>query len=103
MFDETQALDTESTSDEKAEVCKESRKMVGYLKLFKQQGLSEKRYKIFEGENFIGRDESSDVFIPKKSLSKTHACIEVTDGLHLIFDNNSKNKTKRAKEMLPSW
>ena len=36
-------------------------------------------------------------FIVLKALSKKHACIEVQRDLHLIYDCESKNRTKKGK------
>ena len=42
-----------------------------------------------------------------KALSKKHACIEVQRDLHLIYDCESKNRTKKGKvsetNYLSSW
>ena len=45
-------------------------------------------------------------FIVLKALSKKHACIEVQRDLHLIYDCESKNRTKKGKvseNKLSSW
>ncbi|XP_031561221.1 mediator of DNA damage checkpoint protein 1-like isoform X3 [Actinia tenebrosa] len=100
-LDDTQALDLDEYDEtEEEQEVKRNRKQVGQLKVFRTGDFEEKIYDIFEGENFIGRDERTDVYIPRKSLSKTHACIEVSEGLHLVYDDNSKNRTRRDKMIL---
>ncbi|XP_041360299.1 LOW QUALITY PROTEIN: mediator of DNA damage checkpoint protein 1-like [Gigantopelta aegis] len=100
-LDQTQAIpidyDDDETDDETSEV---EKKPVAYLKLPCQKGVPEKLYSLFEGDNVIGRQEGCDVCIPIKALSKQHACIEIKGESHLIYDKESRNKTRRGKLFL---
>ena len=48
------------------------------------------------GETILGRGSESNLVIPAKSLSRTHATILVEDGTHFVQDLGSRNKTYRG-------
>ncbi|XP_070556425.1 mediator of DNA damage checkpoint protein 1-like isoform X1 [Ptychodera flava] len=93
--DATQAIDLDDDSEDEIQ-----KKPVAYLKLFTQKGVRETLYPVYEGDNKIGRHENIDISIPIKALSKQHACIQVSSDTHLIYDMDSRNKTKRNKMYL---
>ncbi|KAK6188768.1 hypothetical protein SNE40_004879 [Patella caerulea] len=99
-FDQTQAIQLSFEDETDDEENSSSKTPVSYLKVFKYKDLPEKEYPLYEGENIIGRDESCDICIPTKALSKQHACIEVKGDSHLLYDKKSLNKTRREKLFL---
>ncbi|XP_050402858.1 mediator of DNA damage checkpoint protein 1 [Patella vulgata] len=99
-FDQTQAIQLSFEDETDDEDNRSSKTPVSYLKVFKYKDLPEKEYPLYEGENIIGRDESCNICIPTKALSKQHACIEVKGDSHLIYDKKSLNKTRRGKLFL---
>ncbi|XP_071837278.1 uncharacterized protein [Apostichopus japonicus] len=98
-FDATQAIDLSDFEDDTQDES-EGKTALGYLKVFSNRGFQEKVYPVFEGENFIGRDDANQITIPVKSLSKQHACIEVHADTHLIYDLGSRNKCRKGKLFL---
>ncbi|XP_077990948.1 uncharacterized protein LOC144445280 [Glandiceps talaboti] len=92
--DATQAIDMDDDSED------DQKKPVGFLKVFTQKGVKETMYPVFEGENRIGRHDKVEISIPIKALSKQHACIKVSSGVHLLYDMDSRNKSKRHKMYL---
>ncbi|XP_071446811.1 mediator of DNA damage checkpoint protein 1-like [Hetaerina americana] len=64
--------------------------------------VNEKSFPIFLGDNKIGRDASScSVVIANMALSSQHAVIQGLEcGMFLIYDLNSRNKTKLGKMTL---
>ncbi|BFZ16444.1 hypothetical protein BsWGS_19482 [Bradybaena similaris] len=103
-FDQTQAVvisdleDDDLTDDLQSSAEKEPS---AYLRVLPQKGLPGSSYPLYEGDNIIGRQaDTCHVCISSKSLSKEHACIEITGDSHLIFDKGSRNKTRRGKLVL---
>ncbi|KAK0052143.1 mediator of DNA damage checkpoint protein 1, partial [Biomphalaria pfeifferi] len=74
---------------------------VSFLKVVLQCGLQETSYPLYEGDNIIGRSsDTCHICISSKSLSKEHACIQIVNDTHMIFDKRSRNKTRRGKLLL---
>ncbi|XP_033644760.1 mediator of DNA damage checkpoint protein 1-like isoform X2 [Asterias rubens] len=100
-FDQTQAIALDDYSDDTDDLGDpENKQPVGQLKVFSQKSFQETLFPVFEGDNFIGRHESNQICIPLKALSKRHACIEIQGDSHLIYDMESRNKTRRGKLFL---
>ncbi|XP_038057309.1 mediator of DNA damage checkpoint protein 1-like isoform X2 [Patiria miniata] len=100
-FDQTQAIALDDYSDDTDDLGDlDNKPPVGYLKVFSQKSFLETSFPVFEGDNFIGRHESNQICIPLKALSKKHACIEIQGDSHLIYDLESRNKTRRGKLFL---
>ncbi|XP_064116512.1 uncharacterized protein LOC135222356 [Macrobrachium nipponense] len=56
------------------------------------------KYEVYEGETKIGRDSAScAIVLSQKVLSKEHAALEVTSGVHTLVDLGSMNKTRIGK------
>lgn len=51
-------------------------------------------FRLGEGENAVGRDPASDVFIPSTSVSRHHAVITTRDETATVSDLKSKNGTR---------
>ncbi|XP_064115508.1 uncharacterized protein LOC135221698 [Macrobrachium nipponense] len=59
------------------------------------------KYEVYEGETKIGRDSAScAIVLSQKVLSKEHAALEVTSGVHTLVDLGSMNKTRIGKMAL---
>ncbi|GFN81430.1 mediator of DNA damage checkpoint protein 1 [Plakobranchus ocellatus] len=103
-FDQTQAIafDDQDFNDDTDELGPEGeKKPAGYLKVLLQKGLNETSHPLYEGDNIIGRNQDTcHVYIPSKSLSKEHACIQIVADVHMLFDKGSRNKTRRGKLIL---
>ncbi|CAG2210379.1 MDC1 [Mytilus edulis] len=94
-FDQTQALFLDEFEQDEDDVS-DNKNSVAILKVSCQKGFPEKSFPLYEGNNVIGRhEESCNVCIPLKGLSREHACIEIKGDSFLIYDKNSRNKTKR--------
>ncbi|XP_063439986.1 mediator of DNA damage checkpoint protein 1-like isoform X2 [Mytilus trossulus] len=94
-FDQTQALFLDEFEQDEDDVS-DNKKSVAILNVSCQKGFPEKSFPLYEGNNVIGRhEESCNVCIPLKGLSREHACIEIKGESFLIYDKNSRNKTKR--------
>ncbi|XP_014779488.1 mediator of DNA damage checkpoint protein 1 isoform X2 [Octopus bimaculoides] len=92
-LDVTQAITFSDVEDD----AEKSKLPVAHLTILNHQALKNKLFPIFRGKNIIGRHEHScEVCIPVKSLSKKHACIEVTGRSHLLYDMSSRNKSRRG-------
>ncbi|XP_048582894.1 mediator of DNA damage checkpoint protein 1 isoform X2 [Nematostella vectensis] len=101
-LDATQAIEWDGCedTDDTAELDRtRTKKLIGHLKVFQHHQTEEKIFEIYEGDNFIGRSDC-EITIPQKSLSKKHACIEAHEDLLLVYDNGSKNKTRKDKLIL---
>ncbi|ESP05696.1 hypothetical protein LOTGIDRAFT_152563 [Lottia gigantea] len=96
-FDQTQAISYSFEDDSEDNTEKTAEKTVAFLTVLKYKDLEEKEYPLFEGENIIGRQETCDICIPTKALSKQHSCIEIKSDSHFIYDKKSLNKTRRGK------
>ncbi|XP_077180641.1 mediator of DNA damage checkpoint protein 1 isoform X2 [Paroedura picta] len=103
-MDQTQLLDWpgESDPEEPSDGAVESPKPVGRLHLLSSKYGPEKDFWIYPGKNVIGRLESCPICLPVSSVSKTHAIIEVPspDGPHLLYDQESLNRTRRQRMIL---
>ncbi|CAH1775118.1 unnamed protein product, partial [Owenia fusiformis] len=100
-FDATQAVDFDCTQaiDDFPE--EDSKQNVGKLVVAEQKGFPFTEFVLQNGEKYvIGRNVKADIQIPLKGLSKEHCCIEVKDGVTLIWDMESRNKTRRNKMVL---
>jgi DNA-binding winged helix-turn-helix (wHTH) protein len=53
----------------------------------------QRRIPLHEGENIIGRDPKSDVWLDMAGVSRKHARVEICDGRAEIEDQGSKNGT----------
>ncbi|XP_052067194.1 mediator of DNA damage checkpoint protein 1-like isoform X2 [Mytilus californianus] len=96
-FDQTQALFLDEFEQEIDEDnVSDNKNSVAFLKVSCQKSFPEKSFPLYEGNNVIGRhEESCNVCISLKGLSREHACIEIKGESFLIYDKNSRNKTKR--------
>ncbi|XP_060095159.1 mediator of DNA damage checkpoint protein 1 [Heteronotia binoei] len=105
-MDQTQLLDWHEESDPEdpsgAGDAGESPKPVGRLHLLSSKYGPEKDFWIYLGKNVIGRLESCQICLPASSISKAHAVIEVPspDGPHLLYDQESLNRTRRQRMVL---
>ncbi|XP_022102274.1 mediator of DNA damage checkpoint protein 1-like [Acanthaster planci] len=100
-FDQTQAIPLDDYSDDTDDLGDpDDKQPAGYLKVFSQKSFNETSFPVYEGDNFIGRHESNEICIPLKAMSKKHACIEIQGDSHLIYDLESRNKTRRGKLFL---
>eukprot|EP00057_Strongylocentrotus_purpuratus_P015156 XP_011669630.1 PREDICTED: uncharacterized protein LOC105440799 [Strongylocentrotus purpuratus] len=100
-MDATQAIDfSDEESEEEHEHEPGQKKAVAFLHILAQKDVSASKHPIYEGDNFIGRHDSNSIHMPYKALSKQHACIEVQGNSHLIYDLDSRNKTRRGKMFL---
>ncbi|XP_072170057.1 uncharacterized protein [Diadema setosum] len=99
-MDATQALIYSDEESEAEDDTEGNRKVVAILKVLAQKNVSETQHNIYEGSNFIGRHDSNSIHMPYKALSKQHACIEVSGDTHLIYDMESRNRTRRGKMFL---
>ncbi|XP_071511566.1 uncharacterized protein [Diadema antillarum] len=99
-MDATQALIYSDEESEAEDDTEGNRKVVAILKVLAQKNVSEIQHNIYEGSNFIGRHDSNSIHMPYKALSKQHACIEVSGDTHLIYDMESRNRTRRGKMFL---
>lgn len=54
----------------------------------------EHEFRLAEGENVVGRDPASAVFIPSTSVSRHHAVITTRDQTAMVDDLKSKNGTR---------
>ena len=65
--------------------------------LFCGNNLLKKRvFPVYNGENRIGRDRSSHIFLPSLNLSRIHACIFFQSGFSFLSDCNSHNGSFRS-------
>ena len=55
-----------------------------------------RKFPVYHGENSIGRDRSSHIFLPSLHLSRIHACIFFQSGFSFLSDCNSHNGTFRS-------
>ncbi|CAC5396243.1 MDC1 [Mytilus coruscus] len=96
-FDQTQALFLDEFEQEIDEDnVSDNKNSVAFLKVSCQKSFPENSFPLYEGNNVVGRhEESCNVCIPLKGLSREHACIEIKGESFLIYDKNSRNKTKR--------
>nr|XP_056707931.1 mediator of DNA damage checkpoint protein 1 [Euleptes europaea] len=106
-MDQTQLLDWHGESDPEepsdgAGDSGESPKPVGRLHLLRSKYGPEKDFWIYQGKNLIGRHDSCQICLPVSSVSKAHAVIEVPspDGPHLLYDQESLNRTRRQRMVL---
>ncbi|KAI6655346.1 Mediator of DNA damage checkpoint protein 1 [Oopsacas minuta] len=58
--------------------------------------LKSRIYNVFPGENIIGRDRSSHIFLPSLHLSRFHASLYFQSGFGFLSDCNSHNGTYRT-------
>ena len=64
-----------------------------------------REFVLSEGENVIGRDDTADVVLPSKSVSRRHSIVTIRGGAATVADLASKNgtfiDTKRLTEETP--
>nr|XP_054772370.1 LOW QUALITY PROTEIN: mediator of DNA damage checkpoint protein 1-like [Lytechinus pictus] len=99
-MDATQAIIFSDEEDSEQEQGSGEKKAVAFLHVLAQKELSAVKHPIYEGDNYIGNYDSNSIHMPFKALSKEHACIEVQGNSHLIYDMESRNKTRRGKMFL---
>ncbi|XP_041484152.1 mediator of DNA damage checkpoint protein 1-like [Lytechinus variegatus] len=99
-MDATQAIIFSDEEDSEQEQGSGEKNAVAFLHVLAQKELSAVKHPIYEGDNYIGRHDSNSIHMPFKALSKQHACIEVQGNSHLIYDMESRNKTRRGKMFL---
>jgi DNA-binding winged helix-turn-helix (wHTH) protein len=58
------------------------------------------QYRLNEGENFVGREPTAEVFLPSASVSRRHALISVRGAEATLVDLSSKNGTFIGAEPL---
>jgi DNA-binding winged helix-turn-helix (wHTH) protein len=58
------------------------------------------QYRLNEGENFVGREPTAEVFLPSASVSRRHALITIRGAEATLVDLSSKNGTFIGAEPL---
>src|ERR1700694_3628067 len=58
------------------------------------------QYRLNEGENFVGREPTAEVFLPSASVSRRHALIRIRGAEATLVDLSSKNGTFIGAEPL---
>ena len=73
----------------------ESREGFVHVVLYENQ-----QYRLNEGENFVGREPTAEVFLPSASVSRRHALIRIQGAEATVVDLSSKNGTFIGAEPL---
>jgi DNA-binding winged helix-turn-helix (wHTH) protein len=55
---------------------------------------ADREFRLFRGENIVGRDPAAEVFIPSSTVSRHHAVITTEAGSATVADLQSKNGTR---------
>lgn len=56
-------------------------------------GVSVPRFRLFDGDNVVGRKTGADIVIRSPEISRRHACLRVREGRLYVRDLGSRNRT----------
>jgi len=91
MIPTTQALSLPDTDEEPTPVTPSTRTKIGHLLVWEDDKGDKLIYGLYDGENTIGRAETSSVVVDNGVVSENHAQISYSDGVFIFMDVGSTN------------